>query len=94
VTKAPRRYPDGSREYWVRNKWVRKTKLANDSMPVVRKFRTLKRRSSDEVAAAAGKSARGRGRGRGRKMAVVKARGKTAVDHAVNQEIAPDDLEL
>jgi hypothetical protein len=94
VAKAPRRYPDGSREYWVRNKWVRKTKLANDSMPVVRKFRTLKRRSSDEVAAAAGKSARGRGRGRERKMAVVKARGKTAVDHAGNQEIAPDDLEL
>jgi hypothetical protein len=65
AAKAPRHYGDGSSEYWVRGRWVRRYKLASDTRPVIhRKYRTLKRKPSDEAAAADSKKARGRGRGR------------------------------
>jgi hypothetical protein len=66
-SKAPRHHPDGSREYWVRGKWIRRYKIPSSSRPALRKYRTLKRKSSDEAAAAA--RARPRARGRGRKAA-------------------------
>jgi hypothetical protein len=77
VAKAPRQYPDGSREYFVRGRWVRKTKLPPIPPANVR-FKTLKRKSSDEVAVAAAKPARAkssrkgaRARGRGQKGAAA-----------------------
>jgi hypothetical protein len=77
LAKAPRQYPDGSREYFVRGRWVRKTKLPPIPPANVR-FKTLKRKSSDEVAVAAAKPARAkssrqgaRARGRGQKAAAA-----------------------
>jgi hypothetical protein len=75
-SKAPRHHPDGSREYWVRGKWVRRYKIASSTRPALRKYRTLKRKSSDEAAAAA--RARPRARGRGRKAASLAIQAEAA----------------
>ena len=78
LAKAPRQYPDGSREYWVRGKWIRKTKLPT-TPPANLRFKTLKRKSSDEASGRAGASGQGskksrrgaRARGRGWRAAAV-----------------------
>ncbi len=43
------RGPQGRREYCVGNKWLTKIRVAGDGQPP-HKFRTLKRKRSDEVA--------------------------------------------
>ena len=90
-TKPPRLLADGSREYWVRGKWVRKIRLASPIPPADppdgRKFKTLKRRSSDELAKPRG----------GRRLAKGRGVGRTAASRAFVALVpgdAVDNLEL
>jgi hypothetical protein len=92
-TKPPRLLADGSREYWIRGGWVRKIRLAAPIPPADppdgRKFKTLKRRSSDELAKAKPKQAN--------RSAKARGVGRTATSRAFVADVpghAVDDLEL
>ena len=89
--RKPRRLDDGSREYFIRDRWVKKWKEMSDSGKKV--TRTLKRRPSDQAASsqAQGEAASSRAQG---KAAPRRAKGKASATTKHPNTLSPQELEL